>query len=143
MKVARKTAAERADRASPTAAAVGKVRSRVVAIIERLPEARAVPAGAHLSLEVRKKRLGWFLADHHGDRRLAINCKASALLAGHLASVIPTQFHTPKYVGHRGWIGLWLDVPGVDWLQVEAALREAYRLTAPRGLAQTLIERSA
>jgi hypothetical protein len=115
-----------------------RVRARVTAILSELPEARAVDCGAHLSLEVRKKRFGWLLADHHGDGRLAINCKVPALVAGHLASVVPAQFHLPKYVGSRGWIGLWLDVPHLDWLQVAMTLREAYCLSAPRALASQL-----
>jgi len=111
-----------------------RVRARVTAMLRELPEASAVACGSHLSLEVRKKRFAWFLADHHGDGRLAINCKVPALVACHVASVIPEQFHVPKYVGSRGWIGLWLDVPRVDWLQVAMTLREAYGLSAPKTL---------
>jgi hypothetical protein len=111
-----------------------RVRTRITAILRELPEARAVACGAHLSLEVRKKRFGWLLVDHHGDGRLAINCKVSALVAGHLATVLPDQFHVPKYVGSRGWIGLWLDVPQVDWPQVAATVSEAYSLSAPKTL---------
>ncbi len=40
----------------------------------------------------------------------------------------------PKYLGSKGWIGLWLDGAGVDWSAVELALREAYSLTAPKTL---------
>ncbi len=111
-----------------------KVRTRVAAIVEQLPEAKAVRVGEHMSLEVRKRRFGWFLADHHGDGRLAISCKAPSLLASQLQSLVPTQFHMPKYVGSKGWIGLWLDVPGVDWAQVEICLVEGYRMVAPKRL---------
>jgi hypothetical protein len=113
-----------------------RARARVASMMAELPEACAVVCGQHLSLEVRKKRFGWLLTDHHGDGRVAINCRVPALLAGHLASAVPEQFHVPKYVGSRGWIGLWLDVPRIDWLQVAAALREAYLLSAPRTLAR-------
>src|SRR5690348_7307026 len=44
---------------------------RVLKIVAVLPEAEAKPAGRHLSLEVRGKRFGWFLVDHHGDGRVA------------------------------------------------------------------------
>jgi len=115
-----------------------KVRARIAAAVERLPEGKAVPSGEHLSLEVRKRRFGWFMADHHGDGRLCINCKVPALIAAQLESSVPAQFHIPKYVGAKGWIGLWLDVPGVDWVQVEACLQEAYRLTAPKTLLREL-----
>ena len=43
-------------------------RRRVISLVESLPEASAVVAGeTHLSLEVRGKRFGYFLDDHHGD----------------------------------------------------------------------------
>lgn len=111
-----------------------KVRTRVARIVEALPEAQAVRVGEHMSLEVRKRRFGWFLADHHGDGRLAISCKVPSLLASQLQSLVPTQFHLPKYVASKGWIGLWLDVPDVDWGQVEVCLVEGYRLVAPKRL---------
>jgi hypothetical protein len=111
-----------------------KVRARIAALVESLPEGEAVRIGEHMSLEVRKRRFGWFMADHHGDGRLAINCKVPALVAAQLQTLVPTQFHIPKYVGNKGWIGLWLDVPKVDWDQVELCLIEAYRSVAPKKL---------
>jgi hypothetical protein len=66
---------------------------RVVALVKSLPEARAVPAGdGHLSLEVRRKRFGWFLDDHHGDGRLALNLKAARDAKGSLAANAPGRF---------------------------------------------------
>jgi hypothetical protein len=109
-------------------------RVRVVAIVERLPEACTVPAGNHLSLEVRRKRFGWYVDDHHGDGRLALHCKAPRGVAQQLARQVPGRFHIPKHVGHLGWIGLWLDTTQVDWIEVETILVDAYRLTAPKTL---------
>lgn len=109
-------------------------RERVIKIIEQLPEATATAQGAHLSLEVRAKRLGWFLDDHHGDGRVALNCKGSADMHDVLQQIAPAQFHVPKYLGNKGWIGMWLDVKEMNWSAVELALREAYRLTAPKSL---------
>ena len=51
---------------------------RIAKIVERLPEGEAKRVGQHMSLEVRKKRFGWFMIDHHGDGRVDLNCKASA-----------------------------------------------------------------
>ncbi len=117
---------------------VDKVRTRVASIVERLPEAKAVRSGDHMSLEVRQRRFGWFLANHHGDGRLSISCKAPPLLAGQLQELVPTQFHLPKYVASKGWIGLYLDVADVDWAQVEVCLVEAYRMAAPKRLTAQL-----
>jgi len=109
-------------------------RARVIIIAEGFPEADTVATGNHLSLEVRQKRFGWYLDDHHGDGRLAINCKAPRGVAQQLAKHAPDRFHIPKYVSHLGWVGLWLDTPQIDWTEVEAILLGAYRLTAPKKL---------
>jgi hypothetical protein len=114
------------------------LRARVLRILELLPDAAAVAHGTHLSLEVRKKRFGYFLDDHHGDGRIALNCKSSPDMRDLLQETVPGQFHVPKYVGNKGWIGLWLDGGHVDWAPVELALREAYLLVAPKTLARQL-----
>ncbi len=109
-------------------------RKRIIEIVEQLPECAAVQYGTHMSLEVRKKRFGWFLDDHHGDDRVALNCKATAAMHDVIQQLAPTQFHVPKYLGNKGWIGLWLDVPRLNWSAVELALREAYLSVAPKSL---------
>jgi hypothetical protein len=118
-----------------TAREAARQRNRLIRLVRRLPEATTAPHGPHLSLEVRGKRFGWFLQDHHGDGRLALNCRAPAGLAVAMAQAAPAQFHVPKYLGHRGWIGIWLELPDSDWDEVEALLLEAYRMTAPKNLA--------
>lgn len=117
-----------------------KQRQRIAKIVERLPEGEAKPAGRHMSLEVRKKRFGWFLVDHHDDGRVALNCKASADMHDMLKRLTPKQFHTPKYLGNKGWIGLWLDLPKVDWAAVELALLNAYVQVAPKKLAAQVVK---
>ena len=123
----------------PTRAAkpsADRQRKRILRILERLPEATAVERGSHLSLEVRRKRFGYFLDDHHGDGRVAVTCKSSPDVREALQELAPAQIHVPKYVGNKGWIALWLDTPGVDWPAVNLALREAYALVAPKSLAR-------
>ena len=111
-----------------------KQRKRIAKILQSLPEAEAKPSGRHMSLEVRKKRFGWFLVDHHEDGRVDLNCKASAEMHDTLRQLSPKHFHSPKYLGNKGWVGLWLDLPKLDWTAVELALREAYLRTAPKKL---------
>jgi hypothetical protein len=104
-----------------------------VAIVESLPEA-AARGERHLSLEVRGKRFGWYLEDHHGDGRIALHVKAPrGALEAHLAAA-PGHFHVPAHVGHRGWVGLWLDLPATDWEEVARLVARAYSLTAPKRL---------
>ncbi len=119
----------------PAPPRAAQCRERVAAIMGALPEARAVTRGSHLSLEVRGKRFGWYLEDHHEDGRLAIHCKASERMRRRLRASLEEAVHKPAYVGQHAWVGLWLDVPGLDWTGVEDALREAYALTAPKRLA--------
>jgi hypothetical protein len=109
-------------------------RQRVAKIVAGLPEGEAKPVGRHLSLEVRKKRFGWFMVDHHGDGRVDLNCKGSADMHDILQRLAPAHFHVPKYVGNKGWVGLWLDLPKLDWAAVELALSEAYARVAPKKL---------
>lgn len=120
-----------------------KVRARIATIVEKLPEGKAAritgqTGGEHMSLEVRGRRFGWFLDSHHGDGRLAINCKVPALVAAQMRSLVPAQFHIPKYLGSKGWIGLWLDIADIDWGQVEICLVESYRTVAPKSLLVSL-----
>jgi hypothetical protein len=107
-------------------------RKRIATMVAKLPEGATRLAGRHMSLEVRGKRFGWFLDDHHGDGRVALNCKGSAALLDMLQNLAPEHYHVPKYV--RGWVGLWLDLPKLDWSLVETAVREAYALAAPKKL---------
>lgn len=113
-------------------------RAKVVGLVKEFPEAEAIPNGTHLSLEVRGKRFGWYLDNHHDDGRIAINCKAAKGDNESLWKEFPERYHIPKYVGHHGWIGLWLDVDNVDWREVGKLLNDAYRLTAPKRLVSKL-----
>jgi hypothetical protein len=110
-----------------------KQRQRVVKMVKALPEAEAKPVGRHMSLEVRGKRFGWYLADHHGDGRVSINCKGSAEMHDILKQLAPEHFHVPKY-GNKAWVGLWLDGSKLDWHAVELALSMAYEKSAPKKL---------
>jgi hypothetical protein len=114
-------------------AAREKRKARVVELLKSLPEAAAV-GEAHLSLEVRGRRFGWLLDDHHGDGRLALNCRAESGTCERLLASGPERFHVPAYLGHRGWVGLWLDLPSVDWAEVHRLLADAYIMSAPRRL---------
>jgi hypothetical protein len=86
-----------------------------------------------MSLEVRNKRFGWFLVDHHGDGRVAINCKASAEMHDILQQLASGHIHVPGF-GHKGWVGVWRAGVKVVRSAVEAELREAYTRTAPKKL---------
>lgn len=46
----------------------------------------------------------------------------------------------PPYVGHRGWLGVRLDVEGVDWTEIAELVEDAYRMVAPKKLVAELDE---
>lgn len=121
---------------------IARRRSRIIAFVKSLPEALVNPAGdRHLSLDVRGRRFGYYLDDHHGDGRVAHNCKAEAGAAHILTDFAPERFHVPAYLGPRGWIGLWVDLPEIDWDEVQSIIVDAYRLAAPKRLVEQLDSR--
>jgi hypothetical protein len=115
------------------------VRERVTRLCTSLPEVEVETSGPpHLGFSVRGRRFAWFLDDHHGDGRLALNCKGAPGESARLAGAHPERFFVPAYLGSRGWIGLWLDTPKPDWNEVERLVVEAYRLAAPKRLVAQL-----
>lgn len=79
-------------------------------------------------------------ADHHHDDRLAFWCAAPVGSQPELTSTDPDRFFVPPYVGGRGWLGVWLDVP-VDWDEIGEIVVEAYRAVAPEALIAKLDHR--
>jgi hypothetical protein len=76
-------------------------------------------------------------ADHHHDDRLAFWCAAPEGAQDVLVSAAPQRFFVPPYVGHRGWLGVRLDV-SVDWDEIAFLVADAYRAVAPKRLAAQL-----
>jgi hypothetical protein len=87
---------------------------------------------------VRGKKTFVMFADHHHDDMLAFWCPAPPGVQEELARTEPERFFRPPYVGHRGWLGVRLDVD-VDWAEVDRNVREAYRLVAPMTLAARVV----
>ncbi|GHF01883.1 phosphoribosylglycinamide formyltransferase [Amycolatopsis deserti] len=86
---------------------------------------------------VRGRKSFVMYADHHHDDRVAFWCAAPPGAQEEMVAAEPDRFFRPPYVGHRGWLGVYLDVP-VDWTEVRAVVREAYRTVAPKSLAAQL-----
>jgi hypothetical protein len=77
------------------------------------------------------KRLFVTYANHHHDDRLAFWYAVSSVVQQALIASDPERFFYPPYVGHCGWLGVWLDV-AVDWDEVAGLVTDAYRLVAPK-----------
>ncbi|MFG1705143.1 MmcQ/YjbR family DNA-binding protein [Nonomuraea sp. M3C6] len=83
---------------------------------------------------VRDKKTFVMFADHHHDDRLAFWCAAPPGAQEELVGEDPERFFRPPYVGHRGWLGVYLDVAGVDWAEMAEIVADAYRQIAPKSL---------
>jgi hypothetical protein len=79
-------------------------------------------------------------ADHHHDDRLAFWCAAPPGAQEELVAAEPERFFRPPYVGGRGWLGVYLDVPDVDWTEIAEIVTDAYREVAPKRLVARLDE---
>jgi predicted DNA-binding protein (MmcQ/YjbR family) len=108
---------------------------RITDICLALPETNVEHHGSHATFRVRKKVFAYFLDDHHGDGIVSICCKTR--LGEHLDLVKhdPARFYLPAYIGPRGWIGIRLDRPPVDWEDVARRVLASYRAVAPKSLA--------
>ena len=78
-----------------------------------------------------KKRLFAMFADEHHDNRVAFWCAAPEGAQEALIESDPTKYFRPPYVGVRGWVGVYLDVP-VDWKDVEDIVAEGHRTVISR-----------
>lgn len=74
---------------------------------------------------------------HDVGARPSVWFKAPLGTQAMLTEAAPDRFFRPPYVGHKGWIGLWLDVAW-DHAEAEALITRSWRMTAPKRLAATL-----
>ena len=102
-----------------------------------LPEASERVSHGEPTWFVRGKKAFAMYANHHHDDRLGFWCAGAPDLQQMLVAAAPRRFFRPPYVGHRGWLGVYLDVP-IDWAQVEDLVADAYRQVAPARLVAAL-----
>jgi predicted DNA-binding protein (MmcQ/YjbR family) len=107
---------------------------RLRQICMAFPEATEQGGVGNPSFKVRDK----IFAMQHG--RMSLWCKAPPGLQGALVGSDPERFFVPPYVGHHGWIGIYLDVE-VDWNEVADLVDESYRMTATKRLTAMLGQR--
>ena len=81
-----------------------------------------------------KKTFVYFHDDHHGDGNLGIWCAAPPGVQEQMVEAEPERYYRPAYVGHRGWLGLRLDVDRDDE-ELAGVITEAYCCVAPKSLA--------
>jgi len=102
-----------------------------------LPEATERVSHGEPTWFVRDRKQFVTYADHHHDDRLGFWCAAPPGAQEARVAADPEHFFRPPYVGHRGWLGAYLDVP-TDWDDVAGIVADAYRMVAPKGLVAQL-----
>jgi hypothetical protein len=80
-----------------------KRRRRVIEICRSLPEV-VVEEQQHVTFRVRGKTFAYYLDDHHGDGRVALNCKAALSENQELVASDPTGISSrPTWGRVAGW----------------------------------------
>lgn len=111
---------------------------RLRSLCTALPDVTERPSHGEPTWFIRDKKTFVMYADHHHDDRVGCWMAApSGSQAAHVATD-PERYFVPPYVGHRGWLGIRLDVPDVDWDELAELVVEAYRAVAPKRLVAEL-----
>lgn len=100
-------------------------------ICMRMPEATERLSHGEPTWFVRDKKVFVQSSNHHHDDRFGFWCPAPPGVQAEMVEAEPERFYRPPYVGGRGWLGVYLDVPDVDWNEIEVIVRDAYRAVAP------------
>ncbi|HEY1826926.1 MAG TPA: MmcQ/YjbR family DNA-binding protein [Acidimicrobiales bacterium] len=110
------------------AAAIRRIRG----ICEALPEVVDKPFAGHTAAQWRVRDKFFAMTSEDG-KMLSLKGDRGAQQA--LIAANPDRYYVPKYVGSKGWVGVWLTHPeGIDWDELEELILEAYCLIAPKTL---------
>lgn len=113
--------------------------SRMRAICLALPEVTERLSHGTPTWFVRdKKQIVQFWTEGHHDIEFPqLWCAAPPGAQEAMVAAEPGRFFRPPYVGHRGWLGVRMDVE-VDWDEIAAIVEDAYRVVAPKKLIEQL-----
>ena len=107
---------------------------RVRKICLGLPEATERPSHGEPAWFAAGKLFATWENHHHGDPIVGLWVKGAPGLQEILVEADPDRYYRPKYVGHRGCIGVRMDVAGIDWAQVQDLVRESQGMSVPKKL---------
>jgi hypothetical protein len=107
---------------------------RIRAICLALPEAVEKPFGGHTDPAFRVGEKIFAVVSRPFEH-VSLTCKGAPGAQDILTGSDPERYFCPPYTGHKGWVGVRLDVP-IDWPIVEELIRDSYRMTAPKRLAK-------
>jgi predicted DNA-binding protein (MmcQ/YjbR family) len=107
-----------------------EVVQKIRALCMALPETEERPFGGHTAPTFRVRDKMFVNTSEDGSSMILKGAPGAqeALIASS-----PETYFVPAYVGHRGWIGVRLDV-ALDWEEMTELIEDSYRLIAPRRL---------
>jgi predicted DNA-binding protein (MmcQ/YjbR family) len=111
--------------------------TRLRKICLALPETTEKEAWGDPTWRVRDRIFAMQKGNCEGGRP-SVWLKAADGRQDELIDADPETFFVPPYVGHKGWVGVYLDAPRVDWKTVAALVAESFRLIAPKRLIRDL-----
>ena len=97
----------------------------------KLPEAtERISHGAPTFFTAEGRRGKTFASVHDerewGEGRLCLWAASNPEVRAALIEEKPERYFVPPYVGHRGWLGLRLDIEPIDWDEVAGVVEDAY-----------------
>jgi hypothetical protein len=133
--VAKKRVTKKKSGAKRSSDPLGRLREICLA----LPEAHEVEAWGEPTFRVRNKLFAMHSSagTHHGRGRPGVWIASTHVTQDLVLRARPDRYFSPPYVGPSGWIGAWLDKSPL-WGEIAELLRDAYRLKAPKKLANSL-----
>lgn len=96
-----------------------------------LPDATEKIAWGDPTWRVRDKIFAMAKGNYPGGRP-SVWMKARDGVQEMLVSTDPDSFFVPPYVGHKGWIGVWMDTRRIKWPIVTDLIGESYELVGPK-----------
>jgi hypothetical protein len=109
--------------------------ARLSDICLALPATTRQDKGQHAAFLVRKKIFVYYLNNHHDDNVVGLWCRVLPGENRFLVDADPRRYYLPAYVASRGWVGLRLDLPKLDWTEIKELVRGSYVQIAPAKLA--------
>lgn len=106
---------------------------RLRALCMAMPETTERLSHGEPAWFARDKKLFVTYSNHHHDDRVAFWCAAPDGAQRAFVEAAPERFFVPAYVGHRGWLGVYVDV-AQDWRMLAGLVEDAWRCVAPKSL---------
>lgn len=98
-----------------------------------LPESSEKEAWGDPTWRVRNRIFAMQKGNFEGGRP-SVWLKAAEDAQPLLVGADPKCFFVPPYVGHKGWVGIYLDTRRVNWAMLSTLIEESHQLVAPRRL---------